>query len=79
MPNAPQIPEELARLANQPRVQVRRSGPPLKGARCIVYWMQRAVRIKDNPALDVAIEAGYLLGLPVVVYFSVISNYHNDN
>jgi deoxyribodipyrimidine photo-lyase len=79
MPNAPQIPEELARLANQPRVQVRRSGPPLKGARCIVYWMQRAVRIKDNPALDVAIEAGNLLGLPVVVYFSVISNYPNAN
>jgi len=41
--------------------------------------MQRAVRIVDNPALDVAIEAGNLLGLPVVVYFSVIPNYPNAN
>ena len=37
------------------------------------------MRIVDNPALDVAIEAGNLLGLPVVVYFSVIPNYPNAN
>ena len=73
------IPEELARLADQPRVLVRRSGPPRAGAKCVVYWMQRAMRILDNPALDVAIEAGNLLGLPVVVYFSVIPNYPNAN
>jgi deoxyribodipyrimidine photo-lyase len=79
MPNDSQISEELARLANQPRVLVRRGGPPLKGARCVVYWMQRAVRIKDNPALGVTIEAGNHLGLPVVVYFSVIPNYPNAN
>ncbi|MGA8728495.1 MAG: deoxyribodipyrimidine photo-lyase, partial [Terracidiphilus sp.] len=41
--------------------------------------MQRAMRILDNPALDVAIEAGNLLGLPVVVFFSVIPNYPNAN
>jgi deoxyribodipyrimidine photo-lyase len=41
--------------------------------------MQRAMRIVDNPALDVAIEAGNLLGLPVVVFFSVIPNYPNAN
>ena len=41
--------------------------------------MQRAMRIVDNPALDVAIEAGNLLGLPVVVYFQVIPNYPNAN
>ncbi len=37
------------------------------------------MRILDNPALDVAIEAGNLLGLPVVVFFSVIPNYPNAN
>lgn len=79
MADSAQIPEELARLAGQPRVQVRRSGPPRKPARCIVYWMQRAMRIVENPALDIAIEAGNLLGLPVVVYFSVIPNYPNAN
>jgi deoxyribodipyrimidine photo-lyase len=41
--------------------------------------MQRAMRIVDNRALDVAIEAANLLGLPVVVFFSVIPNYPNAN
>jgi deoxyribodipyrimidine photo-lyase len=75
----PQIPVELAKLAAHPRVLVRRAGSPRKGARSVVYWMQRAQRIADNPALDVAIEAGNLLGLPVIVYFQVIPNYPNAN
>jgi deoxyribodipyrimidine photo-lyase len=74
-----EIPEELARLAGQPRVRMRRVGPPGVGSKCIVYWMQRAVRVIDNPALDVAIEAGNLLGLPVVSFFSVIPSYPNAN
>ena len=74
-----QLNEDLARLAAQPRVQVRRAGGPREDGRCVVYWMQRAVRIVDNPALDVAIQAGNLLGLPVVVYFQVIPNYPNAN
>ena len=73
------MPEELARLADQPRVLVRRNGPPRESARCVVYWMQRSMRIVDNPAMDVAIEAGNLLGLPVVVFFSVIPNYPHAN
>ncbi len=74
-----QSPGELANLAANPRVTIRRSGPPRKGAKCVVYWMQRAMRIRDNPALDVAIEAGNRLGLPVVVFFQVIPNYPNAN
>jgi len=74
-----QLSEDLARLAAQPRVLVRREGAPREGGRCVVYWMQRAVRIVDNPALDVAIEAGNVLGLPVVVYFQVIPNYPKAN
>ncbi len=73
------LPEALAELAEQPRILVRRGGAPRLGGRCVVYWMQRAVRIHENPALDVAIEAGNLLGLPVVVYFQVIPNYPNAN
>ena len=73
------LPVELEKLASDPRVLVRRGGAPREGARCVVYWMQRAMRIVDNPALDVAIEAGNLLGLPVVVFFSVIPNYPNAN
>lgn len=37
------------------------------------------MRIYDNPALDVAIEAANLLVLPVVVFFSVIPNYPHAN
>ena len=70
---------DLARLAHQPRVLVRKSLAPRKGGRCVVYWMQRAMRIVENPALDVAIEAGNLLGLPVVVYFQVIPGYPGAN
>src|SRR5262249_32352287 len=35
--------------------------------------------ICENPALDVAIDAANILGLPVVVFFSVIRNYPNAN
>jgi deoxyribodipyrimidine photo-lyase len=73
------MPDVLAQLADQTRVLVRRSSSLRNGGRCVVYWMQRSVRIVDNPALDIAIEAGNLLGLPVVVYFEVIPNYPNAN
>ena len=72
-------PEEFAKLCNHPRVFIRRAGAPRPGARCVVYWMQRAMRILDNAALDVAIDAGNLLGLPVVIFFSVIPNYPHAN
>ena len=71
--------EELSRLAAGPRVFVRRAGLPRRDGLCVVYWMQRAVRIVDNPALDVAIEAANHLGLPVVIFFSVIPNYPHAN
>jgi len=73
------IPEALQSFASNPRVNVRRGGPPRPGARCVVYWMQRAMRVIENPALDVAIQVGNLLGLPVVIFLSVIPNYPNAN
>ena len=77
--NEAQIPQELARLAKSPRILVRRGVAPRKDCLSVVYWMQRAMRILENPALDVAIEVGNLLGLPVVVYFQLIENYPNAN
>jgi deoxyribodipyrimidine photo-lyase len=41
--------------------------------------MQRALRIVDNPALDIVIQAANLLALPVIIYFQVIPNYPNAN
>ena len=73
------LPEALSQLAHNPRLLVRRTGPPRPEGKCVVYWMQRAMRICDNPALDVAIDAANLLGLPVVVFFSIIPNYPHAN
>jgi len=74
-----QLGEELKELASDPRVLVRRGAVLRKDARCVVYWMQRAERVRDNPALNVAIEAANILGLPVAIYFGVIPNYPNAN
>jgi deoxyribodipyrimidine photo-lyase len=79
MPRPPTQLEPLAKLADNPRILVRRDGPPRPGGQCVVYWMQRAMRIHQNPALDVAIDAANLLGLPVVIIFSIIPNYPNAN
>ena len=41
--------------------------------------MQRAQRVLDNPALNVAVEAGNLLGKPVIVFFAPVPFYPNAN
>lgn len=70
---------ELDALTEDPRVTVRRSGPPDREGRCVVYWMQRAQRGIDNHAVDVAVKVANLLGLPLVVYFAAISNFPHAN
>ena len=42
-------------LRDDPRVTIRTKGDPDPDGRCVVYWMQRAQRAVDNPALDVAV------------------------
>ncbi|MFT4114947.1 deoxyribodipyrimidine photo-lyase [Silvibacterium sp.] len=69
----------LKKLADDPRVTVRREGAPLPDGKCIVYWMQRAQRGIDNPAVDLAVTIANELGLPLVVYFSAISNFPSAN
>jgi deoxyribodipyrimidine photo-lyase len=71
--------ENLRCFADDPRVLVRRGGEPRRDGRAVVYWMQRAQRALDNPALELAIKVANELGLPVVVFFSVIPNYPNAN
>jgi deoxyribodipyrimidine photo-lyase len=78
-PSDSQVSDAIAALSAHPRVLVRRSGAPSREGICVVYWMQRSMRILDNPALDVAVEAANLLGVPVVIYFQVIPNYPNAN
>ena len=70
---------ELAGIATNKRVTVRRDGEPDGEGKCVVYWLQKAQRAIDNPALETAIACGNALGLPVVAYFSVIPNYPHAN
>ncbi|MGI8770522.1 MAG: deoxyribodipyrimidine photo-lyase [Acidobacteriaceae bacterium] len=75
----PELPSPLRKIAEDPRVSIRRGGLPHATGKCVVYWMQRAQRGVDNAALDTAIHAGNELGLPVVVFFSAIANFPNAN
>ncbi|MBI5608173.1 MAG: deoxyribodipyrimidine photo-lyase, partial [Deltaproteobacteria bacterium] len=64
---------DLEALAVDPRLQLRahrRNDRPIGTAGPIVYWMQRAQRGHDNPALDLAIHLGNRLGAPVVVFLA---------
>lgn len=62
----------LEELTHRARVFVRRKGLPDPDGKCVVYWMRRSQRAEDNPALDTAIEAGNVLGKPVVVFFGLV-------
>ena len=73
------LPAAIQRFADDPRITVRRGGEPSSGGRCVVYWMQRAQRGLDNPALDLAIRLGNEVNLPVVAFLSIISNYPHAN
>ncbi len=44
-----------------------------------MYWMQRAQRALDNPALDVAVDAANALHQPVVIFFAPVPFYPHAN
>jgi deoxyribodipyrimidine photo-lyase len=73
------VPEALRKLADNPRVTVRRGGAHDGEGKCVVYWMQRAQRGRDNHAVDLAVEIANELGLPLVVYFAGIANFPSAN
>jgi len=72
------VPPALRSLADDARVTVRRGGAPGQG-KCVVYWMQRAQRGRDNHALDKAVACANALGLPCVAYFAAIKNFPHAN
>ncbi|MDH7600774.1 MAG: deoxyribodipyrimidine photo-lyase [Armatimonadota bacterium] len=45
------------------------------GGECVVYWMQRSQRVRDNPALNFAIDLANDLGKMIPVYFGVFDRY----
>ena len=76
---AQDIPDGLKKLASDPRVTVRREGAPARDGKCVVYWMQRAQRGRDNHAVNLAVQVANELGLPLLVYFAGISNFPHAN
>jgi len=67
------------KLAADLRVTIRREGPADPEGRCVVYWMQRAQRALDNPALEVAVKAANLLDKPCVVFLAPVPFYPHAN
>jgi deoxyribodipyrimidine photo-lyase len=65
--------------ANDARVTIRRAGPPDPDGKCVVYWMQRAQRAVDNPALNAAVDAANAIGKPLVVFFAPVPFYPHAN
>ncbi|HEY7716965.1 MAG TPA: deoxyribodipyrimidine photo-lyase [Candidatus Binatia bacterium] len=62
-----------------PRVADRNGLAPNQAGDCIVYWMQRSQRARDNLALNVAIEVANGLTKPVVVFFALRGGTHYAN
>ena len=69
----------IQKLSQDPRVEVRRTGDPDPRGRCVVYWMQRAQRSSDNPALNLAVKLGNELQKPVVIFFAPVPFYPHAN
>jgi hypothetical protein len=60
---------KIETLSLDPRITVRKPGAPNPEGECVIYWMQRAQRALDNPALNVAVELGNELAKPVIVFW----------
>jgi len=69
----------IEKMIGNARVSIRRPGIPDADGNCVVYWMQRAQRAFDNPALDVAVEIANELRKPVVVFFAPVPFYPRAN
>lgn len=61
------------------RITIRKNGNPAPDGCCVVYWMQRAQRGIDNPALDLAIRIANKLQQPVAVFFGLHPGYPHGN
>lgn len=73
---APELVASLATLLRpHPRVSVLREGEPDPHGSCVLYWMQRAQRGRDNAALNLAIALANALSKPVAAVFGLTAAY----
>ena len=66
-------------LADDPRIAVRNGAPIDPRGRCVIYWMRRAQRAFDNPALETAIAIANAIEKPVVVFFALRTHHPYAN
>jgi photolyase PhrII len=52
-----------------------RAQSPNGAGEFVLYWMRTAVRVDENPALEVAIGIANQLGLPLLVYHAISERY----
>ena len=72
----PETPAALrALICAEPRVRVLKTGDLDPSAQCVLCWVQRAQRGRDNAAIDRAIELGNTLRLPVIALFALTASY----
>ncbi len=62
-------------LKSHPRVRELRPGSPDPEGRCVLYWMQRSQRGRDNAAVNLAVALGNALRLPVLAVFGLTAEY----
>ncbi len=69
----------LSAIGKNPRARLRNEHPVSEQGRVVVYWMQRAQRAVDNPALDCAIQVANRLRQPVCVFLGIVPFYQGAN
>jgi deoxyribodipyrimidine photo-lyase len=62
-------------FADDPRIAVRDGAAIDSDGRCVIYWMRRAQRAYENPALEAAIALGNASEKPIVVFFALRTNH----
>ncbi len=65
----------VTEFATGPEVRILREGEFDRDGSCVLYWMQRSQRGRDNPALNLAIEVGNALKKPVLAVFGLTADY----
>src|SRR5580700_6014268 len=62
-------------FADEPRIAVRDGAAIDSEGRCVIYWMRRAQRAYENPALEAAIALANAIEKPIVVFFALRTNH----
>jgi deoxyribodipyrimidine photo-lyase len=62
-------------LTDDPRIAVRDGATINPDGRCVIYWMRRAQRAHENPALEAAVALANAIGKPIVVFFALRTNH----